>query len=252
MTGAHGTLELRITLRCLADLGLAPEVAEVVVAELAKGDGASVELLQAFVEKRGTSPIGDEADRMSRLQTGRIPIYILRRGKRYRGLTWHDEKRNVVWLVAAHLTHRSGEASDSYVYFRSLAAEQLVPVEADIRIFRRQQASAETDAIFDVLDPAIDEAISSAGRVVSVMVGPVPVAVACTRQLPPPHIKLAISMRWAEQPDPPPDAVVAIVTRVYRREFDGWNDLPYAEAGSTIGDRATGNAWVFESYVSGR
>jgi hypothetical protein len=178
--------QLRITHRCLVeDLGFTSDDLNRSLDELAAGSSDAAKFIRTFIEKRGTDPVDE--DSIEDLATGRIPMHPLRRGERIRGLTWHDRGANVVWLVAAHFAHRSGERSDSYAYFRGLRADQLLPEELDYVLFREQQAIQAADAILDVIDPALRSALADPGTETRLDVGGVPVSVLVTHVTPSPR-----------------------------------------------------------------
>lgn len=245
------THQLRITHRCLVeDLGFTPDDLERPLDELASGSSDAAKFIRAFIEKRGTDPVDE--DSIEGLATGRIPMHPLRRGERVRGLTWHDRGANVVWLVAAHFAHSSGERSDSYAYFRGLRADQLLPEELDYVLFREQQAIQAADAILDAIDQALRSALADPGTETRLDVGGVPVSLLVTHVTPsPPRLKLAISMRRTESGfEPPPEWIPAILARCFRRSFGGWDDLPYTED-RTFGGRKLGHdEMAFESFVT--
>lgn len=243
--------QLRITHRCLVeDLGFTSDDLGRPLDELAAGTSDAAKFIRTFIEKRGVDPVDE--DSIEGLATGRIPIHPLRRGERMRGLTWHDRDANVVWLVAAHFAHRSGERSDSYAYFRSLRAEQLLPEELDYVLFREQQAIHAADAILDLIDPALRSVLADPGTENRLDVGGVPVSLLVTRMTPsPPRLKVAISMRRTESGfEPPPEWIPAILARCFRRPLGGWEDLPYTED-RTFGGRKLGHdEMAFESFMT--
>ena len=100
--------ELRVTARCLTEDFGRPANSSLSQISSDSDEGRSG-LIRAFGRERSQSPVGRADDRMSGLAGGRVPIYIMRFGSRARGLTWHDEAGGIVWLIAAHFTHRSGE-----------------------------------------------------------------------------------------------------------------------------------------------
>ncbi|MCA1706320.1 MAG: hypothetical protein LC808_24865 [Actinobacteria bacterium] len=119
---------LRVTARCLRDdLGVSELPLERAVEDIDN------ELVRAFIDKRGASPVGRE--KVQPLNS-RIEVYSLHAG-RWRGATWHDRKNGVVWLLGAKM-HRSGDRDDSYPYFKNLdAGRRLVPVQEDYEAFFR-------------------------------------------------------------------------------------------------------------------
>lgn len=242
---------MRITHRCLVeDLGFSPDDLARPLDELAATDSDAGRFVRTFIEKRGPDPIDE--DSIERLATGRIPIHPLRRGERIRGLTWYDRDANVVWLVAAHFGHRSGERSDSYAYFRHLRADQLLPEELDYTLFREQHALQAADAILDLIDPAVRSALEDPGAETRLDIGGVPVSLLVTRVTPsPPRLKVAISMRRTESGfEPPPEWIPAILARCFRRPFGGWEDLPYTDDRAFGSRRVGADEMVFESFVT--
>lgn len=243
--------QLRITHRCLVeDLGFTSDDLERPLEELAAGDSDAAKFVRTFTEKRGIDPVDE--DSIEGLATGRVPMHPLRRGQRIRGLTWFDRDTNVVWLVAAHFDHRSGERGDSYAYFRGLRAEQLLPEELDYLLFREQQAIQAADAILDHIDPALRSALADQGTEVRMDIGGVPVCLLVTRATPsPPRLKVALSMRrTGSRFEPPPWWIPAILARCYRRPFAGWEDLPYTDDRSFGSRRLGPDEMTFESFVS--
>jgi hypothetical protein len=250
-TGTNPPHQLRITSRCLVeDLGFSSDDLERPLDELAATDSDAGKFIRTFIEKRGPDPVDE--DSIEALATGRIPMHPLRRGERIRGLTWHDRNANVVWLVAAHFAHRSGERSDSYAYFRGLRADQLLPEELDYTLFREQQAIQAADAILDLIDPALRSALEDPGAEIRLDIGGVPVSLLVTRVTPsPPRLNVAVSMRRTETGfEPPPEWIPAILARCFRRSFGGWEDLPYTDD-RVFGSRQVGaDEMVFESFVT--
>ena len=243
--------QLRITLRCLVeDLAFTSDDLERSLDELAAGSSDAAKFIRTFIEKRGTDPVDE--DSIEDLATRRIPMHPLRRGERIRGLTWHDRDANVVWLVAAHFAHRSGERSDSYAYFRGLRADQLLPEELDYVLFREQQAIQAADAILDLIDPALRSALADPGAEIRLDVGGMPVCLLVNRVTPsPPRLKVSISMRRTESGfEPPPEWIPAILARCFRRSFGGWDDLPYTEDRTFGGRRVGADEMAFESFVT--
>ena len=243
--------QLRITHRCLVeDLGFTSGELGRPLEDIAAGTSDAARFIRTFIEKRGADPVDE--DSIEGLATGRIPIHPLRRGERIRGLTWHDRDANVVWLVAAHFAHRSGERSDSYAYFRGLRADQLLPEELDYTLFREQQAIQAADAILDLLDPALRSALADPGSETRLDIGGVPVSLLVTHDTPsPPRLRVAISMRRTESGfEPPPEWIPAILARCFRRPFGGWEDLPYTDDRAFGSRRVGADEMVFESFVT--
>ena len=117
-------MELRLTRRALADLGLDDQaVAGLPAAELVDRHP----MIAAFVERRLQNPEGQEA---IQLPESRAIVYSLHSG-RWRGLTWWEPDLGLVWLLGAGY-HRSGDRSDAYgVLKRRDEADELFPTEQD-------------------------------------------------------------------------------------------------------------------------
>jgi hypothetical protein len=115
---------LRITERCLVeDLGASVDDGDDLDALANKNP-----IVRAFIDRRSQSPTGQET--VEGL-TARIVAFSLHSGED-RGLTWHHEPGDTVWLLAAAF-HRSGKRDDAYPYFRQLGADhRLLPTKGDI------------------------------------------------------------------------------------------------------------------------
>jgi hypothetical protein len=117
-------VELRLTRRALADLGLDDQ------ALAGRSADELVDrhpMIAAFVERRSQNPEGQEA---IQLPESRAIVYSLHAG-RWRGLTWWEPDLGLVWLLGAGY-HRSGERSDAYaVLKRRDETDELFPVEQD-------------------------------------------------------------------------------------------------------------------------
>lgn len=89
-------------------------------------------MLVKFVELRSVSPVGTEKTANLANSAGRL--WNLHAGS-YRGVTWHYESADVVWLCASGF-HRSGDPEDIYRKVERLDAEdRLLPTEAEIDRF---------------------------------------------------------------------------------------------------------------------
>lgn len=76
-------------------------------------------------------PTGNEA---TNLPTSSQTAFNLHAG-RYRGLTWHDETDDVVWLFGCGW-HESGSIVDAYEYLKNLdVSDTLLPTQTDYRLF---------------------------------------------------------------------------------------------------------------------
>jgi len=117
-------VQLRLTRRALDDLGLSSEK----YASLPATSYTDVnDVVRAFVERRTQSPIGQE---LTKLPITAAPAYNLHFG-RHRGLTWHDEDANVVWLLGVGW-HESGSIDDAYEMLKARdRAGTLMPDERD-------------------------------------------------------------------------------------------------------------------------
>jgi hypothetical protein len=103
------------------------------------------ELLGAFRNMRSVSPVGQE---LTQLPVTRLPVFNLHAG-RWRGLTWHDEANEVVWLLGGGY-HRSGDVDDAYVYLNDLDERgRLFPVEADFEALFEDRRPAFSRVVED-------------------------------------------------------------------------------------------------------
>lgn len=93
-------MELRLTRRALADLGLDDQTSAGLPADELVDRHP---MIAAFVERRGQNPEGQEA---IQLPESRAIVYSLHSG-RWRGLTWSEPDLGLVWLLGAGY-HRSG------------------------------------------------------------------------------------------------------------------------------------------------
>src|SRR4051812_21774559 len=98
-------MRLRVTRRALQDLGLSADYAGIPAEELVERHA----VIGSFVTKRRQSPIGQE---VTYLPVTKATTYNLHRGTA-RGLTWHDEDLDVVWLLGV-AWHSTGDDSDAY------------------------------------------------------------------------------------------------------------------------------------------
>src|SRR5215210_9012419 len=99
-------MRLRLTRRAMRDLGLnSNELAGTPAEELTDQH----EVIAAFVAKRGQSPTGQE---VTYLPVTKATTFNLHRGTA-RGLTWHHEDLDVVWLLGV-AWHKTGNDSDAY------------------------------------------------------------------------------------------------------------------------------------------
>lgn len=117
-------MQFRLTRRALDDLGLP-------VDDCARRPATDYvdahDVVRAFVEQRQQDPKGQE---WTKLPITAAPVYNLHRG-RYRGLTWHDEDSDVVWLLGVGW-HESGSRDDAYEILKARdRAGTLMPDESD-------------------------------------------------------------------------------------------------------------------------
>jgi hypothetical protein len=115
-------VQLRLTRRALVDLGLDP-------GQYSRRDArdyvSAHPVVRAFVERRSQEPRGQET---THLPVTAATVYNLHVG-RSRGLTWHDEEADVVWLLdEADYLDLEMTASETADFVRQVAlqAPQLV------------------------------------------------------------------------------------------------------------------------------
>jgi hypothetical protein len=117
-------VQFRLTRRALEDLDLDVETH----ARRPASDFLDAhDVVRTFVDQRSQDPKGQE---WTKLPVTSAPVYNLHRG-RYRGLTWHDEDNDVVWLLGVGW-HESGSRDDVYVRLkRRDEVGTLMPDEQD-------------------------------------------------------------------------------------------------------------------------
>lgn len=117
-------MQLRLTRRAFEDLALVADVyARLPATEFVDTN----DVIRSFVELRSQDPKGQER---TSLPVTSAPVYNLHHG-RHRGLTWHDEDSEVVWLLGVGW-HESGSRDDAYaVLKRRDEAGDLMPTEQD-------------------------------------------------------------------------------------------------------------------------
>lgn len=115
--------------------------------ELPIEDLATNQFIASFIEKRRSSPVGQE---IIQELAPRLIAYSLHVG-RYRAATWHHETLAVVWLLAAAI-HRDDSPRDAYHYFAQLQrAGRILPSRDDIgRILRDRAASFARSLLEDI------------------------------------------------------------------------------------------------------
>jgi len=186
----HGSsYALRVTARCLTeDLGFSDDDLDRPVEQFAEANA----IVSAFLERRGQLPT--DQDRIRGLRAS-IVAYSLHAGA-YRGLTWHDERNGVVWLLAVRF-HRSGHRDDSYPYFRALHREDLLPSRDDYRRHFEAQTRTFAKALLDEPADLLRQARARAGEICTGRVAEridVRVAVMEDRH-PPPLVTVAFGLR---------------------------------------------------------
>jgi hypothetical protein len=156
--------ELRITIRCFVDdLGLKAEDAERPVGDLVDEH----ELIQAFYDQRRQNPIGAE---WIRGLTSDIMAYSLH-ATRFRGITWHDERNGVVWLMAGRF-HTSGDPKDAYPTFLSLDADdRLLPDRPDFEALLFVRSRDAVEGMFNDAPRLVEEARAQPGRIIPATLG---------------------------------------------------------------------------------
>lgn len=129
-----------MTIRCLVDdLSVDRDKARAPVQEL------DHPICRSFVAQRSQSPEGIE--KVQPITTN-AEVYTLHAG-RWRGATWHDRDRDVVWLLGCGY-HRSGEVDDVYPYIKSLdAKDQLFPTADDYELLFEEQDRTFAQALID-------------------------------------------------------------------------------------------------------
>lgn len=145
--------ELRCTRAALNDLGLDPAV----YARLPAGEyTAAHAVVRAFVERRGQDP---QAGETTRLPTTAVTVYNLH-VERYRGLTWHDEEDDIVWLLGVGY-HRQGDRSDAYRVLKQRDQRSaLLPTEEDYQDLEadRESLASFLRSLSETAGPLLEEA----------------------------------------------------------------------------------------------
>lgn len=144
MTEASPVGTLAATCRCLVDdLGFSSDDCWRAIIELA---GENV-VVDAFVQMRNQQPTGGEP---IEALLPKVVAFSLHAG-RYRGVTWHQESADIVWLLAARW-HEQGSRQDAYNHFKRLQeAGRLVPTRTDVeRIVAMRRPTFERALMEDV------------------------------------------------------------------------------------------------------
>lgn len=243
-----GGYQLRVTHRCLTeDLGFREDDAASALETLATRSTLGGEFLRTFLDKRGVSPTPSDEDVLNGLAAGTPSMYPLRRGDQQRGVTWYDQRSQVVWLVAGHHAHKSGAATDSYRYFRGLTRADLLPTRRDMTALQTERAEEEADRIWDDVPRLMDAAAASRNTEVRGHVGRVPIGMVMTADTPP-HLYLAVSRKWERVGTNPPEAwVFALLTRCYGHRYEDVGHLPVDVA---MPDRAAVDEDIYADFVT--
>lgn len=122
-------------------------------------------------------------------------VFRLRQGA-WRGATWFDEQRQIVWLVAAH-TREEGSRDDAYAYFATLHRNgRLLPDDDDHLRDRVESASRVLTAIEDEGAALLRNARAASGHERSALiVGRVEIRIFVDRSSDMEEIWLAVSTR---------------------------------------------------------
>lgn len=117
-------MQFRLTRRALEDLGLPIEG---YAGRPATDYQDTHDIVRVFVERRKQDPKGQE---WTNLPVTAAPACNLHYG-RHRGLTWHDEDSDVVWLLGVGW-HESDSADDAYAVLKARdESGTLMPSEQD-------------------------------------------------------------------------------------------------------------------------
>ena len=117
-------MQFRLTRHALEDLGLSIDA---YAGRPATDFQDAHNVVRVFVERRSQEPKGQE---WTNLPVTSAPAYNLHHG-RYRGLTWHDEDSDVVWLLGVGW-HEADSRDDAYEVLKARdQAGTLMPSELD-------------------------------------------------------------------------------------------------------------------------
>lgn len=155
---------LRVTKRCLRDdLGFAGEDLTRPLVELAARNA----LLSAFLERRARNPEGQETIQGL---TSNIVAYSLHSADD-RGITWHDRKAGVVWLLAGGF-HRGGQRGDAYPHFIQLDRhDELLPTLEDYKDFTRASAAGFAESVLSEVPRLVERARSTPREIQEGVIG---------------------------------------------------------------------------------
>ena len=117
-------MQFRLTRRAIADLGLSvDDHASRPATDYVEAHGA----VRAFVERRRQDPGGQEWTNLPATAARAANLHF----GRHRGLTWHDQASDVVWLLGVGW-HESGSLDDAYDVLKARdRAGTLMPDEQD-------------------------------------------------------------------------------------------------------------------------
>ena len=117
-------MQFRLTRHALEDLGLSIDAC---AGRPATDFQDAHDVVRVFVERRSQEPKGQE---WTNLPVTSAPAYNLHHG-RYRGLTWHDEDSDIVWLLGVGW-HEADSRDDAYEVLKARdQAGTLMPSEQD-------------------------------------------------------------------------------------------------------------------------
>lgn len=144
----------RPTIRCLVDdLGIEVPALDVDLADV------DHPLLQEVRRLAPASPQGQK-----RILAIDHPLIYRIRVSDYRGATWVDEVRNIVWLCAAH-TREEGSDEDAYRYFQHLHEQgNLLPTDDDYVRDRAEGAIRLQRGLTAALLVLVDHALATPGN----------------------------------------------------------------------------------------
>lgn len=129
-------MQFRLTRRALEDLGLSVDD---YAGRPATDFVDAHDVVRVFVERRSRDPKGQE---WTNLPVTSAPAYNLHHG-RFRGLTWHDESSDVVWLLGVGW-HETGSLDDAYEVLKARdQAGTLMPNEQDYLDLEMSLAEAQ-------------------------------------------------------------------------------------------------------------
>ena len=154
--------ELRLTEYALEDLTLDPALGRLPADAYADQHA----VVEGFVTLRGQHPTGQET---TTLPLTRAIVYNLHVG-RHRGLTWHDRRHGVVWLLGVGW-HEQGARDDAYEVLKDRdPADRLFPTSADYRNLAPSSARFAYD-LQRSAKATVQRALEEPGRELTTMIG---------------------------------------------------------------------------------